>query len=162
MQATSGRRDRHGPVVEDGVDDDNILIGVRAASQATWDQLWEAVDELLRERPWVTWVEPEETRPEGRTLGYPVYSEALQDVQRLLYDVGAIVNFSWPRWDGPERYSGGVGLEQAPAADAVRMLTCIFRAERFGDGTIDRCMRTGLLPRALRRLRRWHDEERDG
>ncbi len=141
------------------LDDEAVLAGVRGASASRWTELWAAVDQLLQEPPWVDWVPATEGADGVITVGYPIYSEPLQVVERSLYEVGAIVPFDWPSWPGQELYPDGVGLERAPAADAVRMLTSVIRAERFGDGTIDACMRNGLLPRALLRLRRWYDEE---
>lgn len=144
----------------DDVDDEAILAGVRAAPESAWRELWTAVDELLAQPQWVQW-EPPETGPDGvLRVGYPVYSDALDRVWRAVGGVGAVVPYDWMHWDGHLRYRGGEGLDRAPAADAVRMLTAIFRGERFGDGTIDTAMRTGQLPAALARLRRWHDEER--
>lgn len=39
------------------------------------------------------------------------------------------------------------------------MVTAIVQADRFSEGTIDATLDDGVLQAALRRLRRWHDEE---
>src|SRR5688500_14981222 len=109
-----------------------MLAGVAAAPGAVWQELWAAVDVLLAEDSWVEW-ERSTTGADGVIrLGYPVYSDAVTRVHRLLGQVGAIVPFDWPTWSGWDRYPDGVGLDDAPAADAVRMLTSVIRAERFG------------------------------
>lgn len=146
--------------MSDDPTDDAILATISAGPPEAWEQLWAAVDELLRERPWVRWVPPVRRADGVIQVGYPVYSDEMDRVERALYELGAIVPFDWLHWDGPERYPEGLGLDRAPAADAVRMLTGIFRSERFCDGSIDGCMRSGMLPRALLRLRRWYDDER--
>jgi hypothetical protein len=69
------------------------------------------------------------------------------------------VPFNWPEWDGVKRYRGPSALDTAPVADAVRMATAIVRADRFSEGTIGATLEDRTLLAALRRLRRWHDEE---
>lgn len=141
-------------------DDEAVVARLGAASPEVWSDLWRAVDELLRERPWVEW-RPPKRNPDGSfQVGYPVYGEPVLRVERLLYDLGVIGALDWMDWRGYERYPGGSGLESAPIADAVRIIIAVFRSERFGEGQIDEAMSTGLLPKALLRLRRWYTNER--
>ena len=137
------------------------MAGVVAATPAQWDALWAAVDELLQQPDWVTWV-PSQEGPDGVTiLGWPDYSPALNVVVDALGGVGAITPaFDWPAWRQSWSDPGGTALRSGPAADAVRYLTSVVRGERFGDGTLDAAMRDGSFPMALARLRRWYDHER--
>ena len=70
---------------------------MNAATPARWEELWAAVDELLREPEWVTWVAPQK-RPDGVTvMGWPEYSPAMEATRSALGRVGAITPaFDWP------------------------------------------------------------------
>lgn len=131
-------------------EDDEVMAGVRAAPPERWDELWAAVDALLREPEWVTWV-PAQKQPDGVTvMGWPEYSPALEATHTALGRVGAITPaFDWPAWINARHDPGGVGLRTGPAADAVRYLTAVIPSERFGDGNLDAAMRDGALPAAL-------------
>lgn len=128
-------------------DIENIL---RQALAERWVELSSAVDAVEEESEHTTW--------EG---GYAVYSAATDRMVRALYDLGAIVPFDWPNWDRVEGYrtDGGTALQEASVADAVRMVTAIVRADRFTEGTIGAELEAGTLLAALRRLRRWYEEE---
>jgi len=141
-------------------EDDEVMPGVRAAKPAKREELWAAVDALLREPEWVTWV-PAEKRPDGVTvLGWPEYSPAMEATRTAVGRVGAITPaFDWPAWirraerPGRRRTADRSGGRR-------RYLIAVIRSERFGDGTIDAAMRNGSLPAALARLRSWYDHER--
>lgn len=91
-------------------------------------------------------------------MPYAIYSDATQHLLAL-YDLDILVPFKWPGWEGIEKYRGGTCLDSAPVADALRMVTAIIRAYRFSEGTIGATLDDGTLQAALRRLRRWHEEE---
>lgn len=55
-------------------------------------------------------------------------------------------------WDGSRRYPRGVGLAEAPVADAMRLVTVIVRGERFCDGTIAKAIDDGSLVAAAERI----------
>ena len=137
------------------------MAGVMAATPGQWEDLWAAVDRLLQEPEWVTWV-PATKGPDGViVVGWPDYSAAMNATISALGGVGAVTPaFDWPAWRQSWHDPTGAGLRAGPVADAVRYITSVIRGERFGDGTLDAAMRSGLLPVALERLRRWYDEER--
>ena len=52
--------------------------------------------------------------------------------------------FDWMNWEGVLRYrENPAALATAPVGDAVRLLTAIQRAERFGDGNIEGALESG-------------------
>src|SRR5687767_9308937 len=136
-------------------EDEKVMAGVVGATPARWEELWAAVDELLQEPEWVTWV-PSSKGPDGVTvLGWPEYSPAMNATISALGRVGAVTPaFDWPAWRQSWHDPDGNGMRTGPAADAVRYLTSVIRGERFGDGTLDAAMRNGSLQLALERLRR--------
>ena len=94
-------------------------------------------------------------------MPYPVYAESVERVRNRLGSLRLFVPFDWMSWDGLSRYQEDqAALASAPVGDAVRLLTAIQRAERFGDGNIEGALTSGLMQAALARLRRWHDVER--
>lgn len=160
---------RSGVLTTDEADptDADIEALLRRAPADTWVALWSAVDELEREDEHMTWGGGQQIdttivdRVERPVLQMPyaIYSSAAEHLVQALYEVGAVVPFNWPDWDGAKTYRGRTALDAAPVADAVRMATAIIRADRFSDGTIGATLQDGTLLGALRRLRRWHDEE---
>ncbi len=141
----------------DGPGDGEIERLLRAAPEARWDDLWDAVVALDAEPEpgrWAGFDQPVLQMP------YVVYSPAVDRVIAAIYALGASLPFDWHSWDGLSRYPGGRGLDAAPVAEAVRMVTAVVRADRFSEGTILTCLGDGTLPAAIGRLRRWHDEER--
>lgn len=145
--------------------DADIEERLRAVPANRWRALWTAVDALpAGEKPAVwrggnqigTRVVDGSERPVFQ-MPYPEYSEAVDRVLDALHALDIIVPFNWPEWDGTGRYRGGRALDEAPVADAVRMMTAIIRAERFSEGTIAAAVEDGTLAAALRCLRRWYD-----
>ena len=92
---------------------------------------------------------------------YAVYTDATERVLDAYRALGIIVPFAWPEWEGITRYRGPTALDNAPVADAVRMMTAIIRSERYSEGSIGGSLEDGTMFAALRRLRRWHEDERD-
>ena len=106
----------------------------------------------------MSWCQP--SSPEGvLVFPYPVYSDAAEEIQRLLYELHVIVSFDWPAWDVPARYPRGEGMASAPVADAARLATVIVRGERFCDGNLAVAISDGTLNAILARLRRWFEAE---
>jgi hypothetical protein len=91
---------------------------------------------------------------------HPIYSDTVDAIEELLYELHIVVPFEWMAWDGVRRYTGGRGLAEEPVADAVRLATAIIRGERFFDGTIKAAIADGALSAVLARLHRWYEEER--
>ncbi|WP_327147365.1 DUF6508 domain-containing protein [Nocardia sp. NBC_01329] len=136
--------------------DADIKVQLLRSSPECWQRLWSAVDDLLAEQP-SPWELRTENADGALCMPYAVYTDAVNRVVHALDEVDAIVGFDWTRWDGGRRYQYGRGLDDAPVADACRVLTSITRAERFSDGTIGRALDEGTFLAALLRLRRWYD-----
>ena len=146
------------PVSSEDPSDADIERLLQAAPEERWAELWEAVAALDAEDDHGQWAGASER---GQLqLPYVVYSEAVERTSSCIFALGASLPFDWPTWDGLRRYPGGRGLEAAPVAEAVRMVTAVVRADRFSEGTILAALGDGTLAAAIGRLRRWHDEER--
>jgi hypothetical protein len=85
-------------------------------------------------------------------FAYPEYHEAVGQLVAALIAVNAQPAFDWMRWAGRRRYPGGVGLSEAPVADAMRAVSVIVRGERFRDGTIAKAIEDGSLLAAAERI----------
>jgi hypothetical protein len=133
-----------------------------------WSGLWDAVDRLVEvsgaEGGLVHWAGGGQV---GTTMvrgvetpvyqvHYAVHSNALNHVVRRLYELRLVTSLNWPEWDGIERYRQGRGVDRAPVADAVRLITAVIRSDRFSEGAIVAAVEDGTLPAALRRLRDWY------
>ena len=105
-------------------------------------------------RPVVAWspMTGEGSIAEPLVLSYPEYDAGVEQLVAALFAVNAQPVFDWMRWDGSRRYAGGVGLAQAPVADAMRLVTVIVRGERFCDGTIAKAIEDGSLVVAAERI----------
>lgn len=133
-----------------------------------WAGLWDAVDRLVEvsgtEGGLVRWAGGEQV---GTTMvrgaetpvyrvHYAIHSSALNRVVRRLYEMDLVTSLNWPEWDGVARYHRGRGIDRAPVADAVRLITAVIRSDRFSDGAIVAAVEDGTLPAALGRLRDWY------
>ncbi|WP_240197119.1 DUF6508 domain-containing protein [Nonomuraea lactucae] len=144
-----------------GPSDEEIAARLAAQPGERWRELFALADALTPADLEVTWRGGQEAGPGVTQAPYPVYGDAVERILGLLGELGVVVVFGWPDWvRGNPLWPGGRGLEDAPVADAARLATAIVRGERFGDGTIGHALETGTLQAVLRRLRRWHDEER--
>jgi hypothetical protein len=85
-------------------------------------------------------------------LTYPKYNNVVPQLIAALAAVNAQPDFEWMRWDRSERYPGGVGLAEAPVADAMRLVTVIVRGERFSDGAIAKAIEDHTLLSAADRI----------
>jgi hypothetical protein len=89
-------------------------------------------------------------------MPYVVYGEAVHRTIAAVYALGASRPFDWRSWDGLNRYPQGRGLDSAPVAESVRMVTAIVRADRFFEGTILATLDDGTLRAAIGRVLAWH------
>ncbi len=151
----------------DGPSDTEVERLLLAADEHRWGELWAAVAALSADPAPGRWAggEREAIAVDGgeRTviqMPYVNYSDTVHRTIQCVYMLGANLPFDWRSWDGLNRYPRGRGLETAPVAESVRMVTAIVRADRFCEGTILACIHDGTLDAAIRRLRHWHDEQR--
>jgi hypothetical protein len=155
------------PQSEDALVEAKIAAALARGRDDDWKPLWEAVGVLAAETIFATWTGGDivgtttvdgEERP-VRRMPYPVYSKTVEQVRERLGVLGLMVPFDWMNWEGVLRYrENPAALATAPVGDAIRLLTAIQRAERFGDGNIEGALKSGLMQSALARLRRWYDE----
>lgn len=152
---------------EDALIEAKIAEALARGRDDDWKALWDAVDALAAETTFAAWTGGDivgtttvdgEERPVYQ-MPYPVYSDSVERVRERLGVLGLMVPFDWMNWVGVPRYvENPAALATAPVGDAVRLLTAIQRAERFGDGNIEGALKSGLMQTALARLRRWYDE----
>lgn len=135
--------------------DEDIEHELRAVPPQRWQELFTAADALTTEDRHVGKGGGTRLRPGVYEAGYPIYSEPIKHVLRLL----PTARFRWTDWVGDTPlFPEGRGLDQAPVVDAVRLATALVRGERFSDGLLGRAIRSGALDAIIARLRRWHDE----
>ncbi|MBO0803448.1 MAG: hypothetical protein J2P25_10305 [Nocardiopsaceae bacterium] len=146
------------PMTADDPSDAEIVRGLTRHPRGRWEELFALADELAAGTGHVRWEEPRDLGDGSIQLGYPVYSDTVDRIHQLLYELDVIVAFPWRDWDGARRYTTPQAIEAGPVADAARMATVIFRAERFGDGHIASAISDGRLAAILGRLRRFHHE----
>jgi hypothetical protein len=145
-------------------DDGPFLDALAAVTDAQWDELWNAVDALDRSTSFAEWAGGDivDTRVIDGVekpvthVPYPRYTPEVERLRSAIGGCGLVVPYAWMDWDGLERYRDGVGLADAPVADAVRMITAIVRSERFGDGNLEGALQSGTLQAAIARLRAEH------
>lgn len=155
------------PQSDEALVEAEIAAALARGRDEYWKALWDAVDVLAAVTIFATWTGGDivgtttvdrEERPVHR-MPYPVYSKSVEKVRERLGALGLMVPFDWMNWEGVLRYcENPAALATAPIGDAVRLLTAIQRAERFGDGNIEGALKSGLMQSALARLRRWYDE----
>ena len=154
----------------EGLSDTEIEHRLRGAAGNRWQDLWDAVDALALEPEKGQWAggETVETivvdgveKPVIQ-MGYVIYSAVVSDVIAKVGGLGASQPFDWDEWDGLNRYPNGRGLDTAPVAESIRMMTAIVRADRFGEGTLLAKLEDGTVMAAVDRLRRWYEEQQLG
>jgi hypothetical protein len=85
------------------------------------------------------------------------YAPAVTDFEQTLYRDGWIVAFDWGVWEDKGRALVTInGIESADLDDLRRLLTVIFRKERFCDGTVEVAFRDGTLLRIVQRTAAWN------
>ena len=95
-------------------------------------------------------------------MPYVIYSEAVFGVTAKVGALGASQPLDWQAWGGLTRYPNGRGLDEAPVAESIRMVTAIVRADRFGEGTLLASIEDGTFMAAVDRLRCWYEEQQLG
>ncbi len=144
-----------------GPSDEEIAARLAAQPEERWQELFARADALTPDDLRVSWGGGQEVRPGVIQAPYPVYGDAVTRILRLLGELEVTVVFGWPDWvRGNPLWPAGQGLDDAPVADAARLVTAIVRGERFADGTIGQAIDQGAFQAVLRRLRHWFDEER--
>jgi hypothetical protein len=139
-------------MISEAPSDAEILAAMMAAPTQVWDRLWMIADALPAGADQVTWQRPEHGEP--LYFPFPLYSDAVNELQTLVYELGLISSFDWMSWPGTQRYTAGTGIASARAAEAARLMTAIIRGERFCDGTVAEALRDGTLATVLARARK--------
>ena len=126
-------------------DDATLLAALDTGRAASWREL-ARFDEEFRRRPQAdddcVWREH-----------YPEYGARIETVCRLLAEVGAVTPaYHWVRQKPPALGTDG----KVGPGDAVRLATTIIRAERFGDGNIERAVKEGVLQAVIAALVAWY------
>ena len=152
----------------EGLSDSEIEHRLRAAADRRWQDLSDALHALVAEPEKGRWAGGETVETivvngvEKPVIQMPYvnYSAAVFDVIAKVGALGASQPFDWQAWDGLNRYPNGRGLEEAPVAESIRMITAIVRADRFGEGTLLASLEDGTFLAAVDRLRGWYEEQR--
>ncbi|MFP5318698.1 MAG: DUF6508 domain-containing protein [Acidimicrobiia bacterium] len=129
--------------------DEEIERRLRASPDERWNSFWEASAAVEAETEHGRWDGPPGHMP------YVTYSDAVTRWMASFYGLGASEPFDWMAWGGLNRYRGGQGLDEAPVAEAVRLVMAVSRADRFGEGTLLNAFDSGTMAAVVRRLRRW-------
>jgi len=80
------------------------------------------------------------------------YAGEVLEFEQVLYRDGWIVAFDWGEWQDEGRtLVEGDGIESVDLDDLRRLLTVIFRKERFNEGTVHVAFHDGTLLRIVRR-----------
>lgn len=144
----------------DGPSDAEIEATLRSGSVAVWSRLAQFRDVLPVAATSSTWVIKEPVfEGETRVIQMPWvdYDSRVVQVVQDLYELGVIVPFDWGSWDGLSQYPTGRGLDQAPIADAARLITVVVRGDRFSEGTLKAALDDGTMVRILDRLCAWYE-----
>lgn len=144
-----------------GPADEDIAAALARGPEHRWRRLFEIADSLTAEDLDVEWGGGQRTESGAIQAPYPRYSEPVEEIRRLLSELGVVVAFDWASWMGVSPvFPRAEGLAEAPVAEACRLATAYLRGERFTDGAIEQAIDNGALRAILDRLRRWHDDER--
>ena len=143
--------------VESGPKNKDLTASLLRATPAAHTRLRAAIEVLKRsvtENSVVGWsaMTGDGSTSDPHVLPFPEYDDAVLELIAALVEVNAQPVFDWMRWGRSRRYAGGVGLAQAPVADAMRLVTVIVRGEHFNDGTIAKAIEDGSLLAAAERI----------
>jgi hypothetical protein len=94
--------------------DRSLEHALGSAPADLWDRLFEAARGFLAEPEHTTWGGGEQvgtTMVDGEErrvfqMPYAVYSEEVDQIVKLFYEIGIVQPFDWARWDGVELYRG--------------------------------------------------------
>ncbi|MCW5766376.1 MAG: hypothetical protein KIT68_10430 [Phycisphaeraceae bacterium] len=82
-------------------------------------------------------------------------SPDVQAFTQVLYELGWVVSFNWPAWQGTPRakqlFDEPGTIESASALELRLMITAVVRAERFCEGAVHGSIDSGLFGRIARR-----------
>jgi hypothetical protein len=151
---------------DDGADDDRPASDASAngppaplppsVEALTWLASWAGplADPAFEFGHWI----PARPLPDG-TLHVPWY-ELSPEAERFVREAsghGFVVPFDWMAWssseDGQRLLGHPEAVASAAASDLVRLLTAYVRGERFGDGTLEGALESGMLVAIARRAR---------
>jgi hypothetical protein len=109
------------------------------------------------------WDLPQEPAGDEVALEHVVYADPVQELHRLIYEDGWIDrDVAWSAWahsEGGQRFFGpDPEIDAADEVDLARMLTALFRQERFLEGALAHAIDAGVLLAVLRRAERLADE----
>jgi hypothetical protein len=136
-------------------DDRRLLAQLDRGNADAWRQLRDGLAALTDEDRDVTW-SASGKQPDGKYLmGYPLYSDRLNQVVHALPAVGAVTPaYLWQDNPMPAMSADG----SLSPADAVRAATAVVRGERFSDGTIAQAARDGLVDAVAVSLLAWYED----
>ena len=88
------------------------------------------------------------------SVPYWVWHPEVHRFVQCLQDYGWIVPFAWPSWSEGSRYFESPQLiEETDTETCRKLLTVIVRQDRFVEGNVCSCIKSGLVSKILGRLR---------
>jgi hypothetical protein len=134
-------------------DDQRLLDQLDRDDPEAWRELADAFDALTDEDRDVQWGGGQKSPSGAVHVPFPMYSKGVDRAVHALRRVGAVTPEH--RWmDNPVPKPSPEGTLRP--ADAVRAATAVIRGEKFGDGTIDHALKSGLLDAVVASLRAWY------
>jgi hypothetical protein len=157
----------HGPSPDTGREmtpadptDSDIIAQLSAQPAKRWNKFFKTVDGLTEADINTKWQPAEKGEDGVISIGFPLYSDAIMSIMKLLYDLKVVFPFDWIRWAEAHEDVVSPRLANASIADVCRMTTVILRRDPFSDGRVAQALADGTLPTIFQRLRHWYDHER--
>lgn len=101
------------------------------------------------------WMDLQPRADGTRHMPWFQFSPLMAEFERALYDAGWIEAFDWPAWIATDEalslHDDPDALAKATATQLGRLLTAIFRQERFSEGNVAAAFEAGLISGILRR-----------
>lgn len=145
-------------VIMKGNPDDMLLLKNLNKSPVVWQELQQIREQLTNDDRNVKWSDSKQMPNGDIQIPYPLYSDRLRRVIKLLSIVGAVTpQYHWMDHGLPDFSLG----ESLSPGDAIRAATTVIRGERFHEGAIAKAISIGLLDAILDSLINWYLQERE-
>jgi hypothetical protein len=133
---------------------------LKIISGQQWEALFALIPEIERTSVFGTISESKKREDGSYTFPYWIQAEIITITSEVIFKLDILPVYDWMRWDeGRELLNSGSDFNNHDTITLCKLLTYIYRSDRFNDGALIRYFESGTMIKILKALKNNIDKQ---